>query len=241
MHRPPPEHSRSCSTKRTAPPARQTHTSEAGTGPALPPSHMSLSRCVRAGLPPASHLYSITPFPALSTRARPTQKKRQGIMPWRVAPQVRLELTTLRLTAECSAIELLRIIFSIHLFSYVLGAGKTFVPPAPLGSRQLPTLPSRSQLSTISVWRLNFCVRYGYRWCPPAIVTGNFSAGKLLSRSPSPHLQNCTAIELTRKHSLFQIFRLFPSRSPRPPLSRFLRFLRLLLDGFPSQIKPSTD
>ena len=110
MHRPPPEHSRTCSTKRTAPPARQTHTSEAGTGPALPPSHMSLSRCVRAGLPPASHLYSITPFPALSTRARPTQKKRQGIMPWRVAPQVRLELTTLRLTAECSAIELLRII-----------------------------------------------------------------------------------------------------------------------------------
>ena len=58
---------------------------------------------------------------------------------------------------------------------------------------------------------------------------------------PSPHLQNCTAIELTRKHSLFQIFRLFPSRSPRPPLSRFLRFLRLLLDGLPSQIKPSTD
>ena len=38
------------------------------------------------------------------------RKKRQGIMPWRVAPQVRLELTTLRLTAECSAIELLRII-----------------------------------------------------------------------------------------------------------------------------------
>ena len=40
----------------------------------------------------------------------PAQKKRQGMMPWRVAPQVRLELTTLRLTAECSAIELLRII-----------------------------------------------------------------------------------------------------------------------------------
>ena len=156
-----------------------------------------------------------------------------------VAPQVRLELTTLRLTAECSAIELLRIIRGLcrglfacrrltlsasspllrsalatasasHIASgsltlrfgsclgfaarpasarcpvlpYVLGAGKTFVPPAPLGSRQLPTLPSRSQLSTISVWRLNFCVRYGYRWCPPAIVTGNFSAGKLLSLPP---------------------------------------------------------
>ena len=63
-----------------------------------------------------------------------------------------------------------------------------------------------------------------------------------LSLPTPPHLQNRTAIELTRKHSLFQIFlRLFPSRSPRPPLSRFLRFLRLLFDGFPSQIKPSTD
>ena len=194
-----------------------------------------------------------------------------------MAPQVRLELTTLRLTAECSAIELLRIIRGLwrdsfacpavclsasgalrlalahapasHCASasrsprpasarhpvlpYVLGAGKTFVPPAPLGSRQLPTLPSRSQLSTISVWRLNFCVRYGYRWCPPAIVTGNFPQGSFSLAPHSPHLQNCTAIELTRKHSLFQIFRLFPSRSPRPPLSRFLRFLRLLLDGFP--------
>ena len=207
-------------------------------------------------------------------------------MPWRVAPQVRLELTTLRLTAECSAIELLRIIRGLRrdsfgcpavclsasgalrlalahapashcasasrsprpasarrpVLPYVLGAGKTFVPPAPLGSRQLPTLPSRSQLSTISVWRLNFCVRYGYRWCPPAIVTGNFPQGSFSLAPHSPHLQNCTAIELTRKHSLFQIFfRLFPSRSLRPPLSRFLRFLRLLLDGLPSQIKPSTD
>ena len=188
-----------------------------------------------------------------------------------VAPQVRLELTTLRLTAECSAIELLRIIRglfaarclpivarfcaqpwppprlrcspgfrSLSRSSLCSRAGKTFVPPAPLGSRQLPTLPSRSQLSTISVWRLNFCVRYGYRWCPPAIVTGNFPREASLSL-PSPHLQNRTAIELTRKHSLFQIFRLFPPRSPRPPLSRFLRFLRLLLDGLPSQIKPSTD
>ena len=132
-----------------------------------------------------------------------------------MAPQVRLELTTLRLTAECSAIELLRIIRGLFaarlpadgsLFSLVRlascaqpwppprlrcspgfrslprsslcsRAGKTSVPPAPCGSRQLPTLPSRSQLSTISVWRLNFCVRYGYRWCPPAIVTGNFPWG----------------------------------------------------------------
>ena len=60
-----------------------------------------------------------------------------------------------------------------------------------------------------------------------------FPQGSFSLAPHSPHLQNCTAIELTRKHSLFQIFRLFPSRSPRPPLSRFLRFLRLLLDGFP--------
>ena len=55
----------------------------------------------------------------------PAQKKRQGFMPWRVAPQVRLELTTLRLTAECSAIELLRNIFSI-LLSLMFGSGKNF-------------------------------------------------------------------------------------------------------------------
>ena len=184
-----------------------------------------------------------------------------------VAPQVRLELTTLRLTAECSAIELLRIIrgpfaarlpaggslfcFQLALalslatasartslsarsalatasasllarlplavpFFLMFESGKNFRSSAPCGSRQLPTLPSRSQLSTISVWRLNFCVRYGYRWCPPAIVTGNFPQGSFsLAPLPAPSkLRN----SLTRKHSLFQIFRLFPSRSPRPPL-----------------------
>ena len=45
-----------------------------------------------------------------------------------------------------------------------------------------------------------------------------FPQGSFSLAPHSPHLQNCTAIELTRKHSLFQIFRLFPSRSPRPPL-----------------------
>ena len=62
------------------------------------------------------------------------------------------------------------------LFPYVREREKLPFLPLPFGSRQLPTLPSRSQLSTISVWRLNFCVRYGYRWFPPAIVTGNFLA-----------------------------------------------------------------
>ena len=67
----------------------------------------------------------------------------------RLAPQVGLEPTTLRLTAECSAIELLRII----------------------GMRRRSTLPGRYQPSTIDVLRLNFCVRNGNRWNPQAIAT----------------------------------------------------------------------
>ena len=43
----------------------------------------------------------------------------------------------------------------------------------PFGIRQRPTLPGRLQPSTISAWRLNCCVRYGNRWDPPAIATGN--------------------------------------------------------------------
>ena len=40
------------------------------------------------------------------------------------------------------------------------------------GIRQRPTLPGRLQPSTIGAERLNFCVRYGNRWIPFAIVTG---------------------------------------------------------------------
>ena len=71
-----------------------------------------------------------------------------------MAPQVGLEPTTTRLTAECSAIELLRNI----------------------GIRQRPTLPGRVQPSTIGAEGLNFCVRYGYRCDPFAIATGNLYA-----------------------------------------------------------------
>ena len=42
------------------------------------------------------------------------------------------------------------------------------------GIRQRPTLPGRLQPSTIGAERLNFCVRYGNRWIPFAIVTGIF-------------------------------------------------------------------
>ena len=56
------------------------------------------------------------------------------------------------------------------------------------GIRRRPTLPGRCQPSTISVLRLNFCVRYGNRWIPQAIVTGNFMCS---FRTPSkPHRKN---------------------------------------------------
>ena len=44
--------------------------------------------------------------------------------------------------------------------------------PFSFGIRQRPTLPGRLQPSTIGAERLNFCVRYGNRWIPFAIVTG---------------------------------------------------------------------
>ena len=88
-----------------------------------------------------------------------------------MAPQVGLEPTTLRLTAECSAIELLR---NIEM-------------------RQRPTLPGRLQPSTIGVLRLNFCVRNGNRWNPQAITT---AMGELIQMGFYPlrralHPDNC--------------------------------------------------
>ena len=39
-------------------------------------------------------------------------------------------------------------------------------------NQQLPILPGRFQPSTFGVCGLNYCVRYGNRWNPTAIVTG---------------------------------------------------------------------
>ena len=49
----------------------------------------------------------------------------------------------------------------------------------PIGIRRRPTLPDRYQSSTIGTEGLNFCVRYGYRWDPFVIATGN---GELFNR-----------------------------------------------------------
>ena len=142
-----------------------------------------------------------------------------------VAPQVGLEPTTLRLTAECSAIELLRIILSSLSCSFpcpILSSRAFSIPaslfrsssarffyygseddlsssPLPLGSRQRLTLPGRFQPSTISAWRLNFCVRYGNRWYPPAIVTGNLPA---LPLAPLASLTSALSLPCTPLGSL---------------------------------------
>ena len=51
----------------------------------------------------------------------------------------------------------------------------TFVGSFLFGIRKRPTLRGRLQPSTIGAERLNFCVRYGNRWDPFAIVTGILS------------------------------------------------------------------
>ena len=72
--------------------------------------------------------------------------------------------------------------------------------------RRRPTLPGRFQPSTISVLRLNFCVRDGNRWIPQAIVTGNMG----LSRSLAALLL------LTLSHSLpLRFLFLAPSKPHR--------------------------
>ena len=59
------------------------------------------------------------------------------------------------------------------------------------GIRRRPTLPDRYQSSTIGTEGLNFCVRYGNRWDPFVIATGNgellsYLTGKRSLRSRSP-------------------------------------------------------
>ena len=82
------------------------------------------------------------------------------------------------------------------------------------GIRRRPVLPGRCQPSTFGAKRLNFCVRYGYRWFPLAIVTGIsrcvFHTFKTAQRKVD--LENFL-------HSIFQSFDLSlirPEPSSRP-------------------------
>ena len=117
------------------------------------------------------------PFESRHFSSNQNRDTLKGI-PFLMAPQEGLEPTTLRLTAECSAIELLRQMGYENFFSY------------PYGIRRRPTLPGRVQPSTIGAEGLNFCVRDGNRWNPFAITTGNLFSRSSLSRYPD----NCTAL-----------------------------------------------
>ena len=84
------------------------------------------------------------------------------------------------------------------------------------GIRQRPTLPGRLQPSTIGAERLNFCVRYGNRWIPFAIVTGIYSGFSY------PENRTSRSLHLVKNQSLTSIFPLvsldsqFLRSSPRP-------------------------
>ena len=89
--------------------------------------------------------------------------------------------------------------------------------------RRRPTLPGRFQPSTISVLRLNFCVRDGNRWIPQAIVTGNMGlSGWYASASPSLAFWLCFSCPGSFRFAPPWIRSLDSLRCPRP----FLRTLK---------------
>ena len=112
-------------------------------------------------------------------------KKRQGFMPWRVAPQVRLELTTLRLTAECSAIELLRIIRGLWRDSFGCPAACCQLPA--LLRLALAHAPASHCASASRSLRLGFAARLARLplAAPPPRSSLCFGSGKNFRSSRS--------------------------------------------------------
>ena len=74
------------------------------------------------------------------------------------------------------------------------------------GIRRRHHLPGRCQPSTISAWRLNFCVRDGNRWDPPAIVTGNRMRRLRLLAFCSLALPSLRTLKTTQELNLTQRF-----------------------------------
>ena len=95
------------------------------------------------------------------------------------------------------------------------------------GIRQRPILPGRVQPSTFGTEGLNFCVRYGNRWDPFVIATGNCELYKMVDRLfPGPSASFRSASLRPLCFSPLPFFRLpsslspgslpFPCRSSRP-------------------------
>ena len=100
------------------------------------------------------------------------------------------------------------------------------------GIRQRPTLPGRLQPSTIGAERLNFCVRYGNRWIPFAIVTGILSRACAVHHSPGFSCVHCKPQPPTWERSahlarLFSIARTLKTAHPdflHPAFYQFSNF-----------------
>ena len=156
------------------------------------------------------------------------------------------------LSGRPSWLPVLRITFFGLRFSDYRSVGEALASPTSLsGSRRRPTLPGRCQPSTISAKRLNFCVRYGNRWIPLAIITGNlsvcpprlFALPFRLSTSGSlfqPRLFSHTFTTAQHRVSQYE-FLLFASFRFRAFRSASSASLQLFRSRFLfSQIKPST-
>ena len=101
------------------------------------------------------------------------------------------------------------------------------------GIRQRPTLPERLHSSTIGAERLNFCVRYGNRWDPFAIVTGIFmrvSCSPLSSWFPQRlFITAASFLETSRTLSRFSVIYAYPENRT----SRFLSPCEKPIFNFP--------
>ena len=99
------------------------------------------------------------------------------------------------------------------------------------GSRRRPILPDRFQSSTFGAKRLNFCVRYGYRWNPLAIVTGIFSR---------PVLLRSLLLPLPARSA--QFFTRLKNRTVKADLKKPLQLFEypLVLNFFASALPPRT-
>ena len=115
------------------------------------------------------------------------------------------------------------------------------------GIRQRPTLPGRLQPSTIGAERLNFCVRYGNRWDPFAIVTGMPMKGlcsPLSSWFPLRlFITAASFLETSRTLSRFSVIYAYPenrtSRFPSPcekPISSIFPLVSLDSQIFLDQV-----